>query len=214
MASWRVEFQSATRGFADLVAAVGPDQWELPGLGLWSVRELVGHASRSLSLIATYLGADRPPTLQPLADAVAYYRAVFAGTEADPEAKARLDESIAERGRQAGLALGHDPAGHVARLAREAEELVERTADDAVLVLAPGTMTLAGYLPTRTFELAVHGLDLARATGATVPATMQPSIAASCEIAGRLAAAGPLAAAALMLLTGRPTRSDERVSLI
>lgn len=41
--------------------------------------------------------------------------------------------------------------------------LVDGWSDDAPVAMAAGAMALVDYLPTRTFELAVHSLDLARA---------------------------------------------------
>ena len=57
-------------------------------------------------------------------------------------------------------------------------------------------MTLVGYLPTRTFELVVHGLDLAAAVGADVPA----------QLAGPLAGLSPAGRCA----GGRPRRRRRR----
>jgi hypothetical protein len=70
-------------------------------------------------------------------------------------------------------------------------------------VRAPfGTMTLEGYLPTRTFELTVHTCDLAAALG--VSATVPPAASADTfAVIGRLAAAQGTASAALLALTGR-----------
>jgi hypothetical protein len=48
-------------------------------------------------------------------------------------------------------------------------------------------MTLIDYLPTRTFELTVHSLDLARALGIESLAVLGPAVSACCELAGRLA---------------------------
>lgn len=64
-------------------------------------------------------------------------------------------------------------------------------------------MSLADYLPTRTFELTVHNLDLARAIGAPVPAAIGPAISEACGLAGRLAGCHPQAAELLLMLTGR-----------
>ncbi|MGH9110542.1 MAG: maleylpyruvate isomerase N-terminal domain-containing protein [Acidimicrobiales bacterium] len=203
--SFRTSFAAAAGGFAGMVGRVPPGSWDRPGLGTWTVRDLVGHASRALSTVDTYLAAgpsDRAPgdgdgdgdgaTIGP----VAYYLA----------ARGANREAIAERGRAAGLALGPDPADTVDRLARQALVAVEAAGDDAPVAAPFGPMTLAGYLPTRTFELAVHGLDLGRAAGIEPPAAMAPAIAAACELAGALA--GQLAGAAdfLLLVTGRTGR--------
>src|SRR4051794_18749839 len=53
-------FGQAARFFVDTAALVRPDQWAQPGLGVWTVRDLVGHGSRSLLTVETYLG--RPAT--------------------------------------------------------------------------------------------------------------------------------------------------------
>ena len=78
-----------------------------------------------------------------------------------------------------------------------------RAAPPAALVRTPfGTMTLEGYLPTRTFELTVHTCDLAAALG--VSADVQQAAAADAfAIIGALAAVQGTASTALLALTGR-----------
>ena len=39
-------YEQAAQFFADTVAKVGPNQWDDSALGVWSVRDLVGHTSR------------------------------------------------------------------------------------------------------------------------------------------------------------------------
>jgi hypothetical protein len=66
-----------------------------------------------------------------------------------------------------------------------------------------GGMRLADYLPTRTFELAVHTADLATALGVPpeVPATAATQ---ALHIVADLAVADGLAGALLLAATGRP----------
>src|SRR3954468_11797719 len=90
-------FADAAGTFARLAAAVG-DRWDRPGLGEWDVRALVGHTSRALLTVESYLG--RPATEVEVASAVDYFRAARS-IAAGPE--------VAERGREAGRALGADP---------------------------------------------------------------------------------------------------------
>ena len=55
--SWddsRCAFKDAANWFAGTTALVG-DRWDRPGLGDWDVRALVGHTSRSLLTVETYL---------------------------------------------------------------------------------------------------------------------------------------------------------------
>ncbi len=197
----RTQFADAADGFAELVHRVGSEQWSLPALGVWDVRSLVGHASRALSTVEPSLGqpvVDGPAIQGP----VEYYLTAL-GDGSDSEARRGLDAAIAERGREAGIALGDDPAGSVSSLVSRVVALVEATADDALVETRVGTMTLVGYLPTRTFELAVHSLDLARAIDRPLPPALGPAVAASCRLAGHIASRRPGAADALLLLTGR-----------
>src|SRR5262249_56554075 len=82
------------------------DRWDGPGLGEWDVRALVGHTSRALVTVETYLA--RPAAAADVASAPDYFRATSA---------AAADPAVAARGRDAGTALGGDPAAAVAQLA-------------------------------------------------------------------------------------------------
>lgn len=198
-------FRAAAFGFSELVGRLGPGDWERPGLGEWDVRALVGHTGRALSTVETYLGkeATGPRTVGP----VDYYLKVVSGVT-DSEERRRLDASIAERGREAGAALGDDPARSVGELAERVVGLVDRTPGDALLASPAGTMSLADYLPTRTFELAVHSVDLARSVGLDLPAGLLPAVASSCALAGELAGRLPSAPDLLLLLCGRTGLPD------
>lgn len=196
----RTPFAEAAGAFCALVEGIRADQWSLHGLGEWDVRGLVGHTSRALSTVEAYLaeGTGEPD----LHDPVDYFVAVLAEPSGD-DARVRQDAAIAERGRKAGQELGDHPAGVVRELAERVVALVMATPDAAVFATPAGSMPLPAYLPTRTFELAVHGLDLARALGVAPPRGLRPGVAVSCELAGRLAARRRGAADLLMVLTGR-----------
>ncbi|WP_322767216.1 maleylpyruvate isomerase family mycothiol-dependent enzyme, partial [Frankia sp. Cr1] len=169
-AETRARFDHAASAFASLVAGITDDRWAAPALGEWSVRDLVGHGSRALSTVATYLGTPSPPadvdagTGVDCVDAVGYYLAVRGGL-GDPAA-------VTQRGRDAGAALGDDPSGAVTTLATRVRQLVRESPDDAVVTTPVGAMRLVDYLPTRTFELTVHTLDLARVLGSRPPAAL------------------------------------------
>ena len=60
-------YAGAARAVHAAVAAVPGDAWEQPGLGEWTVRDLVGHASRSLVTVLEYL--VRPVEHEALASA-------------------------------------------------------------------------------------------------------------------------------------------------
>jgi hypothetical protein len=88
--------------------------------------------------------------------------------------------AVAQRGRDAGAALGDDPAGAVAEIAARVVPVVRACDGTELLTTIAGGMRLADYLPTRTFELVVHTADLATAIGP--PAEM--SVGASGEVPG------------------------------
>jgi uncharacterized protein (TIGR03083 family) len=146
----RKTFGEAARAFADLVRRIPDDRWDGPGLGEWNLRSLVGHTSRSLITVETYL--DQPADAEELPTAAAYYEAI-AGIE---------PESVVGRGVAAGKALGDNPAEFVDTLVRRVPALL-KTAGNPLINTAAGGMRLESYLPTRSFELVVHSLDIAAA---------------------------------------------------
>jgi len=188
-------FAEAAAAFAEITSGIPGTAWDAAGLGEWNVRDLVGHTSRALVTVENYLAVPPAETAPRLDDPVAYYAAVRPRL-GDPSA-------VAERGRQAGRALGNDPAAAVGELVDRVGQILTTTADDAVLTTPGGAIQLLDYLPTRTFELTVHGLDLVRATGGLPPARLDAPLSASLELAARLAFETGQAATALLALTGR-----------
>jgi uncharacterized protein (TIGR03083 family) len=194
MFSWddsRTAFADAAEWFVDTAALVG-DRWDEPGLGEWDVRALAGHTSRALLTVETYLA--RPAAAVDVASAPDYYRATQA-VAAGP--------AVAARGRDAGAALGGDPAAAVAEIAARVLALVDTRDGTEVVTTVAGGMRLGDYLPTRTFELTVHTADLATTLGVPldVPAT---AAAQALHIVAGLAVTGGLAGPLLLAATGRP----------
>jgi uncharacterized protein (TIGR03083 family) len=192
--SWpdsRRAFGDAADWFVRTAALVG-DRWHRPGLGEWDVRALVGHTSRSLLTVETYLA--RPAPAVEVASAADYFRATSA---------AAADPAVAARGRDAGTALGADPVAAVAEIAARVVPLVEARDGTEIVTTFAGGMRLADYLPTRTFELAVHTTDLATALGVPpdVPATAATQ---ALHVVADLAAAAGRAGPLLLAATGRP----------
>ncbi len=185
-------FVAAAEWFLSTAAQVG-SRWQEPGLGEWDVRALVGHTSRSFLTVESYLA--RPATGVEIASTADYYRATRE-TAAGP--------GVADRGRQAGAALGDDPVTALETLADRVLELVGRCDGTETLTTIAGGMRLADYLPTRTFELTVHTADLATALGlpADPPATAARQALA---IVTDLAVDDGRAGALLLAATGRPT---------
>lgn len=189
-------FASAAAAFARLVRTVPEIAWDGPGLGEWDLRALVGHTSRSLITVSDYLRT--PADTVDVDDAVAYYVWVreFMGSAGA--------EAIDERGRQAGRALGTDPAATVDGLVARALADVDAAGDPAIRVIGGLGIRLSDYLQTRVFELVVHGMDIARATGLNadlpIEAVEQAGVLAT-RVAVRLGHGEMVLAA----LTGRAT---------
>lgn len=164
-------YEEAGALFVGLVARVPDDAWHRPALGVWDVRDLVGHTSRSFVTVLTYL--DERPAEAAVASASAYYVATTAVlASSDPDA-------IDERARAAGRALGDDPLAAVRDLR---ERTLARLADaepDDLMASIVGGIRVRDYLPTRVLELVVHSRDLARALGLelAVPTTLLRAVA-------------------------------------
>jgi hypothetical protein len=186
----RRAFADAAGWFVSTTALVG-DRWAEPGLGEWDVRALVGHTSRSLLTVEAYLASPAEAAAVP--SAADYFRATRA-MAAGP--------AVAQRGRDAGDAPGDDPASAVAEIAARVVPLVDAQDGGTLLTTIAGGMRLEDYLPTRTFELAVHTSDLARALDEPldVPATSAvQALRLVTELAAGDGRAGPL----LLAATGR-----------
>lgn len=164
MTDVRLAFSEAAAGFVDGVLSVPDDAWSSPGLGVWTVRELVGHTTRALTTIETYLGAS-PAGAALITSPAEYYRIALGNTT--PE----FHDAVAERGRQTAAELGADPVSAVRTIADRVLARVSAEPDGAPCGSAAGAMRLIDYLPTRVVELTVHTVDLTDAIGR--PATVR-----------------------------------------
>jgi hypothetical protein len=189
----RAAFLSAARSYVDQVAAIPVAALAGPGLGDWDLRSLVGHASRSLVTVETYL--DRPATEAAVPTAAAYYLAIGHTGGASSDA-------VVERGRQAGQALGADPATYVRDLAARASGKLAAYDAAYLLTTIVGGMRLEEYLRTRTFELVVHGFDIAVASGVD-PAFDDVPLVDSATLAAEVAALSGRSRELLLAVTGR-----------
>ncbi|MEU5842912.1 maleylpyruvate isomerase N-terminal domain-containing protein [Rhodococcus sp. NPDC047139] len=187
-------YLSAVRSFADLVRRIPENRWDGPGLGGWDLRALTGHASRSLTTVVTYL--DSPADTEDIESPEQYYVHVA-------ELMSALGpDDVLERGRRAGADLGADPATTVDALSRSVIDRLGAGEDRPIRVIGGAGMRLHSYLPTRTFELAVHGLDIAAAAG--VPFTPAADVLEEATLlAARIALALGDGTTVLMALTGR-----------
>ena len=188
----RAAYVDAAVLFVDTVKQVGPAQWEHSGLGVWTIRDLVGHTSRALLTVEMYLA--RPAVQREVIRPVDYYLRAQAG-QADPA-------SVAARGREAGAALGPDPIAAVQDITTRVLAQVQTASDEALVSTPVGGMRFIDYLPSRIFELAVHTLDIAAALPVTV--TLPESVAAiALHLVADMAVQPEKTAAMLLAATGR-----------
>lgn len=191
----RCAFRDAAEWFSAVADQAG-DSLDQEALGVWTVRDLIGHTSRALTTVESYLVPDLPPVEVPTA--VDYFLRALQADRAQ----------IAQRGKEAGLALGGNPAAAVAEATGRVAQLVDSLENHARFSTPAGMMVLTEYLPTRTFELTVHTCDLARALG--FPGNVPPSAAsAALRIGAELGAARGLAAPLLLAMTGRTALPGE-----
>jgi len=158
---YRRAFRSAAVSFADLIARVPADRWDSPGLGEWTLRDLAGHAASSgLRQVPGVLG--NPDDEVERTSAEDYW--LLART-VEPEALAAATDASTADARETGVALGDDPAAVVGDLVGLATQALGKVEDDDVVGHLGRRHAVRDWLPTRTFELVVHGLDVAAAAG-------------------------------------------------
>lgn len=141
------------------VVDLDPAAWDGPGLGEWSLRELVGHTLRAFTTVDRFL--DEPREHADVESAGEYYR-IALGSTAD------VHRMVADRGREAGAALGADPAASAADIVTRTLERLSATTGAEIGVTAVGGMRLTDYLETRLVELVVHLSDVCAAIGRPV----------------------------------------------
>ncbi|MET0419753.1 MAG: maleylpyruvate isomerase N-terminal domain-containing protein [Actinoplanes sp.] len=213
---YRRTFRTAAVSFVDLVSRLPADRWDEPGLGDWTLRELVGHtASSALRQIPTVLTAPAEvpavrsaaptdaPAERPAAPSITSPEGYFAYARKVPaDLYATAQQASTRDARETARILGDDPATTVGELAARATQALAAATDDDVVATPAGAMRVRDWIPTRTFELVVHGLDVAAAAGVTAGFTDE-AVAESAQLAARLAVAVGDGPAVLQALTGR-----------
>jgi uncharacterized protein (TIGR03083 family) len=191
-------YLAAAAWFVELVEQVPGDRWEGPGLGVWNLRELTGHTV-SAGFRAVLASVALPASRCDMPSAAGYY--ALART-VDPAFYRAAVAASEEGARREGAALGDHPAEVVRPLLSEVAIAVEATEDGRLVETPAGGMRVADWLITRTFELAVHGLDLAEAAG--VPASVPEKVLADAvALAAGVGVEVGDGATVLLALTGR-----------
>ena len=141
--------------FVSVVDSIEIDLFDAPALGEWCVRDLVGHTYRSFTTVLSYsaVPSDKVDFERP----VDYFLRLLSSDVNHGH--------IAERGRAAGLEIIEDPKMMVRGFAMYVKNKLEELSDDHIMGTLAGGMRLIDYLPTRTFELIIHTMDLIKALG-------------------------------------------------
>lgn len=195
---YRRVYRSAAVSLVDLVSRIPSGHWDGPGLGEWTLRDLLGHTvSSGLRQVPPALAA--PAEKVAAASPEAYW--AFARTVSRDVYAAAMKAST-EDARETGRTLGRSPLDAVRELAGRATAAVAAAGDDDLVTSAVGGMRLRDWLPTRTFELVVHGLDVAAAAGVAADFAVD-ALADTAAMAARIAADGGQGPTVINALTGR-----------
>ncbi|MFN2494286.1 MAG: maleylpyruvate isomerase N-terminal domain-containing protein [Pseudonocardiaceae bacterium] len=198
--SVRETYLLAAESFAALVARLPNGAWDAPALGVWNLRDLVGHTAAA-ALTGVVDALDRPADSEAIPSAEGYYALA---KSVDPSIYQAVAEAATSQARGAGETLGDHPAHAVHVLVEQVTTKLDMASDSSLVEVHElvGGMRLDTWLPTRTLELVVHSLDIAVATG--VPAGLPTVVLAdAAALAARIAVAMGDGPTVLRALTGR-----------
>ena len=190
-------YRAAATFFAETVAQIKQSQWDDPGLGVWSVRDLVGHTYNSLVRIPQF--ATQRADKVDVESAAKHYHISLAPDGAD--------EAIAQGGREAAKMLGEDPIATVSKAVGEALKVLDETPDGTIIKYNNGGIRLEDYLVTRVLELTVHTLDVQSATGIAIPPP-DPALRTALHLLADLGADSGHGGELALLATGRGVIPD------
>ena len=187
----RNAFRESVLQFIDVVERVPPDAWDKPGLGEWSIRELVAHVFRAMDSPTVYAEPGGPVAAE---SAAGYYVQAMSSP--------RVHEEVAERARESAELLDDDPAEAVLARVSGTLAVIDSLHDSAPVTTSIGAVQLIDYLPTRVLEIVVHTLDVAQA--AAVPVELShDALTVTLALLGEIAVAHGDGAALAMALSGR-----------
>jgi len=188
----RETYLEAGEFFGGVVDQVDIDGWDGPALGEWCARDLAGHTYRSFTTVLSY--SAKPGDKVELERPVDYFLKASEGL-ADPK-------QVAERGRAAGLEIIDDPKLMVRGFAMYVKNKLEELSDDHIMATPVGGIRLIDYLPTRTFELIIHTIDLAKAVSVD-DKPPESGMETTLQILGQLALYRGYAPNLILAATGR-----------
>jgi uncharacterized protein (TIGR03083 family) len=146
-------FIEECRAAEETLAAVPDEAWAGPGLGEWTLAELVAHLVRAVTRIDAYLDAD-PGGGDPVCDRVGYFRAT-----ADPAGRDMASVAARARAEAAEVDARELPLRFAAGWQASAERAAREPPARLIATIA-GPMRLDEYLATRVLEVVVHHGDV------------------------------------------------------
>ena len=188
----RETYLEAGEYFAGVVDQVDIDGWDEPALGEWCARDLTGHTYRAFTTILSY--SDKPAEKVELERPVDYFLKALESL-ADPK-------QVAERGRAAGLEIIDNTTMMVRGFAMYVKNKLEELSDDHIMGTPVGGIRLIDYLPTRTFELIIHTMDLAKSIGVEAEPP-ERGMEATVRLLGQIALYRGQAPSLVLAATGR-----------
>ena len=189
----RLGFKEAARFFVETVDRIPAGKWDAPGLGIWSVRELVVHAAHTFRSVATYDGPARTAERIEVEDVPTVWVRMLDKAQ-DAERESRAQRTAAD--------LGDDPPTTIRGWYEDALAVLDSAPDDHPVRSIGGGVRFIDWLDTRVVELTVHTMDIANAAGieAQPPdAAMAATLASLSELAIATGKANDL----VMAVTGR-----------
>ena len=190
-AETRSAFRESVLQFVDVVERVPSGAWDRPGLGEWSIRELVAHVVKAIAAPVVYAEDDRVIAAESAAD---YYVQAMSSP--------RIHEEVSERAREGAADLGDDPAGAARAVVDRTLDAVDALDDAAPVATTVGPVRLVDYLSTRVLEIVIHTMDIAEASGLTVEPS-HDALNAKLALLSDIAVAHGDGVALAMALSGR-----------
>lgn len=130
---FRDDYRQAAQFLVTTVEEVPDDAWEKPALGVWTVRDLVGHATRALLTVEAY--SERPAESRVVSGPADYFMRAL-GMLANHAA-------TDQRGRETGQALGDNPKAAVREIAERVLDRIQLMPDDFLLAPPTGGVRLS-----------------------------------------------------------------------
>ena len=156
-AETRSAFRESVLQFVDVVERVPSGAWDRPGLGEWSIRELVAHVVGVIDGVVADTGHTAPMAAE---GAAAYYVQAMSSP--------RIHEEVSERAREGAAVLGDNPVEAARAIVARTLDAVDALDDAAPVTTTVGPVRLVDYLSTRVLEIVIHTMDISLAAGVPV----------------------------------------------